>query len=91
MVLTPNGANMEIIKATLDDIDILTQTRIEVLRAANNLSNDIDMSKVKNQSFEYYKQALTNHTHIAYLVFDGNTFIGAGGVSEFLQRNAYIS
>lgn len=80
---------MEIIKATLDDIDILTHTRIEVLRAANNLSNDIDMSKVKNQSREYYKQALANHTHIAYLVYDGNTFIGAGGVSFFSVMPTY--
>lgn len=31
--------------ATLDDIDVLTKTRIEVLRAANKLDNNVDMSK----------------------------------------------
>ena len=37
-------------RATLEDIDILTKTRIEVLRAANQLSNDIDMSEVERES-----------------------------------------
>jgi GNAT superfamily N-acetyltransferase len=70
-------------KATIEDIDILTETRIEVLRAANNLSNDIDMSEVKRQSYNYYKKALCNNTHIAYLVFDKDIFVGAGGVSFY--------
>ena len=35
-------------KATIEDIDLLTKTRIEVLCAANKLSDDIDMSEVEN-------------------------------------------
>ena len=38
-------------KATIEDIDLLTKTRIEVLRAANKLSDDIDMSEVEKQSY----------------------------------------
>ena len=38
-------------KATIEDIDLLTKTRIEVLRAANKLSDDIDMSEVEKQYF----------------------------------------
>ena len=30
-------------RATIEDIDILTETRIQVLRAANKLSDDVDM------------------------------------------------
>ena len=41
------------------------------------------MSKVKRQSYAYYKKALTDDTHIAYLVFDGDTFVGSGAVSFF--------
>lgn len=41
-------------KATIADLEILTKTRIEVLRAANQLGDDVDMSEVKKQSFEYY-------------------------------------
>lgn len=82
---------MEIIykKATLEDIDELTQTRIEVLRAANQLPDDTDMSEIKRQSFEYYQKALGDDSHIAYLIYDGNRFVGAGGVSFFQVMPTY--
>ena len=60
--------NLTYKRATIEDIDILTETRIEVLRAANKLSDDIDMSEVQEQSYGYYKKALCNGTHIAYLI-----------------------
>ena len=76
-------------KADLSDIDILTETRIEVLRAANQLSADVDMSEVRCESYAYYERALNNNTHIAYLVYDGNTVVGAGGVSFFQVMSTY--
>lgn len=76
-------------KATIEDIDILTETRIIVLRAANQLSEDVDMSEVREQSYEYYKRALSQDTHVAYLVFDGEEFVGAGGVSFFEVMPTY--
>lgn len=76
-------------KATIDDIDVLTETRIEVLRAANKLSDDVDMSEVKKQSYDYYEKALCNGTHIAYLIFDESCFVGAGGVSFFQVMPTY--
>ena len=41
------------------------------------------MSVVKEESYRYYQDALTNDTHVAYLVFDGDDFVGAGGISFF--------
>jgi len=80
-------------RATIEDIDMLTKTRIEVLRAANRLSDDADMSEVEKQSRIYYEKALCNNTHIAYLVFDSigneNCFVGAGGVSYFQVMPTY--
>lgn len=76
-------------KATIEDIDILTETRLEVLRAANKLSDDTDMSEVKKQSYNYYKKALCNGTHIAYLIFDKSRFVGAGGISFFQVMPTY--
>ncbi len=70
-------------KAVLKDIEILTETRIIVLRAANQLSDDVDMSDVKEHSYLYYQKALSEDSHVAYLVFDGNEFVGAGGISFF--------
>jgi len=76
-------------KATIDDIEILTKTRIEVLRAANKLSDEVDMKEVEMASYEYYKVALQNETHTAYLVFDNEKFVGAGGVSYFQVMPTY--
>ena len=41
-------------KATIEDIDELVRTRIIVLRAANKLSDDVDMSLVEKESYEYH-------------------------------------
>lgn len=76
-------------KATLKDIDILTETRIIVLRAANQLSDDVDMTEVEKQSYEYYRKAISDDAHVAYLVFDGELFVGAGGVSFFEVMPTY--
>lgn len=70
-------------RATAEDLDVLTETRILVLRAANKLSDDVDMSEVRQQSYEYYKHAMKSEEHIAYLVYDKDKFVGAGGVSFF--------
>jgi len=75
--------NLNYRKATLKDIDLLTKSRIEVLRAANGLSDDADMTEVKHQSYEYYRKALHDSTHTAYLVFNGDRFAGAGGISYY--------
>ena len=76
-------------KATIEDIDELVRTRIIVLRAANKLSDREDMSEVEKQSREYYKRALRTGEHIAYLVYDNEKFIGAGGVSFYQVMPTY--
>ena len=76
-------------KATIEDINELVRTRIIVLRAANKLSDDVDMSLVEKESYEYYKRTLENGEHIAYLVYDNETFIGAGGVSFYQVMPTY--
>ena len=81
--------NYEYKKATIADIDELVRTRIIVLRAANKLSNDVDMSLVEKESYEYYKSALEIGEHMAYLVYDNETFIGAGGVSFYQVMPTY--
>lgn len=81
--------NLKYKKATIEDLDILTKTRIEILRAANKLSNDINMDEVKMMTYKYYKKALCDGTHIAYLIFDGNKFVGSGGVSFFQVMPTY--
>ena len=81
--------NYEYKKATIADIDELVRTRIIVLSVANKLSNDVDMSLVEKESYEYYKSALETGEHIAYLVYDNGSFIGAGGVSFYQVMPTY--
>jgi len=81
--------NYEYKKATIEDIDELVRTRITVIRAANKLSDDVDMSLVEKESYEYYKRALETGEHIGYLVYDNGTFISAGGVNFYKVMPTY--
>lgn len=76
-------------RATMVDIDELVRTRIIVLRAANKLSDDEDMSVVEEESYAYYRRALESGEHIAYLVYDNGKFIGAGGLSFYQVMQTY--
>ena len=70
-------------KVSAEKIEELTTMRIEVLRAANRLPEYADLSEVKEQTDAYYRKALKEDTHTAYLVFDGETIIGTGGISYY--------
>ena len=80
---------MDYRKATIDDLDLLVSTRITVLRAANKLDDNVDMSEVERESRDYYEKALLDGSHTAYLVFDDGEFVGAGGVSYFRVMPTY--
>ena len=72
-----------------EDLDLLVKTRIEVLRAANGLGDAVDLSEVEEQSRDYYRKALADGSHVAYLVFDGEELAGAGGVSFYRLLPTY--
>lgn len=76
-------------RATPADIDFLTKTRLEVLRAANQLSAETDLNEVERETYHYYQKSLRDGSHIAYLVFDEARFVGAGGVSFFQVMPTY--
>ena len=67
--------------ATQTDLETLVRTRVQVLRAANNLPVDADMSMVEEQSRVYYQACWEDHA--ALLVYDGKKVIGTGGVSFY--------
>lgn len=76
-------------RATAEDLEVLTRTRVVVLREANGLPADADMSQVEAQAREYYRRALADGSHAAYLVYDGERVVGAGGVSFFQVTPTY--
>lgn len=81
--------NLQYKKAAIADIDVLTETRVEVLRAANQLSEQADMTEVRERSYQYYKKAIVDGTHVAYLVFENDHFVGAGGISFYQVMPTY--
>jgi len=81
--------NLTYKRATLDDLEILTETRALVLKAVYGVADDADMAEVRAQSYDYYKKALEEDKHVAYLVFDGEKFVGAGGISFYRVMPTY--
>ncbi len=47
------------------------------------------MSIVEHQTRDYYERALKDGSHTAYLVFDKEKFVGAGGISFFQVMPTY--
>lgn len=76
-------------RAGAEDLVLLTESRVEVLRAANGLPEGTDMREVREQSRRYYERVLRDDTHAAYLVFDGGRLAGTGGVSFFQVMPTY--
>lgn len=81
--------NPEYRKAGTAEIDLLTKTRIEVLLAANNLPDSTEMGEVERQSRAYYMKSIPAGTHTAFLAFDGDRFVGAGGISYYQVMPTY--
>jgi len=67
-------------KADESDIEILIKTRIQVLRNVNNLSEEIDITLLEKESYLYYLSCFQEDSHVAYLAFDGEIFVGSGGI-----------
>ena len=75
------------------NLNLLTDTRIRVLIAANKLPEGTDMSEVRRQTEDYYKKALADGSHYGLLVFDRDStdeykspegrIAATGGVSFF--------
>jgi len=84
-----SGSEYVFRRADVEDLDLLVETRITVLRAANRLDDSTDMSHVRPASAEYYRTALADGSHVAYLVFDGEKVIGTGGVSFYRVMPTY--
>lgn len=78
-----------------DRLELLVKTRIQVLRAANQLEDTTDMREVEQQSRIYYENSLENGSHIAYLVYDGyrgedgDRIAGTGGISFYQVMPTY--
>lgn len=70
-------------KAEAGDLEELVRSRLMVLRAANGLDENTELPEVERESRAYYRKALEDGSHAAYLVYEGHVLVGTGGVSFF--------
>lgn len=76
-------------KAGISNIDTLVNVRIQVLRAANLLNENTNMKNIEKELYSYYKKYLKDDSHIAYLVFNNNEFVGAGDIIFYKVMPTY--
>ena len=76
-------------KADISDLEQLTETRVMVLRSANKLSDEADLSLVEKESYSYYQKCFDDDSHVAYLVYDGQKIVGTGGISFYKVMPTY--
>lgn len=76
-------------RAGINDIDILTQLRLESLRTTNRLAADTDLSKVAEETRRYYETRFEQDQHAAWLVYDRDCAIAAGGISFYQVMPTY--
>jgi GNAT superfamily N-acetyltransferase len=70
-------------KAVREDLEILVKTRLEMLRSVNGIPESEDLAEVAESCRAYYSESFEKDIHVAYLVFDGELFIGCGGISFY--------
>ncbi|WP_320962045.1 GNAT family N-acetyltransferase [Hungatella effluvii] len=76
-------------RAGSHDRELLTRLRLEVLRAANGLEEDVDLSQTELESRRYYETCFPEDSHAAWLVFDGEEVVGTGAVSFYQVMPTY--
>ena len=76
-------------RAGSHDRELLTRLRLEVLRAANGLEEDVDLSRTELESRRYYETCFPEDSHAAWLVFDGEQVVGTGAVSFYQVMPTY--
>ena len=52
-------------QASLDDLDLLIQWRMEVLHCVFSIPAETDTAELRQQNIDYYRKALANGSHIA--------------------------
>ncbi len=77
------------VKADISYLDELVKIRTEVLRSANNLDSDVDMSEVESETEKYYQEYFETDDNVTYLVYDDDKIIGTGSVSFFKVMPTY--
>ena len=77
-------------KATIEDIPLLVQFRVNLLHSAIGDGEATRWEHVKEQLVNYYEQTLPQESHIAYLAYDGSRCVWTGGVCFYRVLPTYV-
>lgn len=66
--------------AEITDIETLVEVRMTVLKTVFNLPADTCMDEVRLESRLYYNERISDGSHLAVLVYDGDKAVGSGGI-----------
>lgn len=77
--------------AEIKDIEIISDLRIEVLRAANLFDDSVYMEDVRKNTLDYYKKAFEDNSNITYLALDNNNIVACGSVSFYSVMPTYCN
>lgn len=75
--------NVSLDKATTAAIDELVASRLEVMTEVWELDPQTDLTRYAAETRAYYERALPAGAHTAFLMHDGDAFVGCGGVSYY--------
>lgn len=67
-------------KGTAQEVELLVSTRMEAMAAMHGVEMT---AALEAQIRDYYARALTDGSHVAYLVYDGAIFAGCGGITFY--------
>lgn len=77
--------DVEIRQASADDLELLMQWRMEVLREVFSIPPDQTMTKLEAENRHYYRETLANGGHIACFALLHGEIIGCGGMCLYQE------
>lgn len=81
---------IEIRKATLEDIELLMEWRMEVLHEVFSIPSSKNTDELEQENRAYYQRALAQEEHIACFACMEDKIIGCGGICFYREMPSRI-
>ncbi|MGI6204383.1 MAG: GNAT family N-acetyltransferase [Anaerovoracaceae bacterium] len=81
----PETGNIETVIAGIDDIDLLMQWRLTVLRDVFELPEDEDMTDLARENRDYYEREIPAGGHVALFAKAQGRIVGCGAICLYRE------
>lgn len=72
-------------QATINDLELLMQWRMEVLHEVFDIPSEQPMTELKKENSRYYRKELSEGGHIACFAYTGEKIVGCGGMCLYQE------